>query len=265
MKNNRTKRIVTLAAALVLAIPAIAQQGTKNGEWPVVGGDMGSTRYAPLDQINRDNVKDLRIAWMWRAGNFGPAIEFKNESTPLMVNGVLYFTSGSRRVVVAADPGTGETLWVWRMDEGERYEKGIRKNHRGVAFWGSGEDQRLFTVTPGFQLVSLNAKTGRPVPGFGREGVVDLFKELGINFDPTGTIGNTSPPVVSHDVVIVGPALPNGRVPKSKKFTKGDVMAFDVRTGKKLWSFNTVPRKGEFGADTWLNNSNEDSGHTGIQ
>jgi quinoprotein glucose dehydrogenase len=133
-----------------------------------------------------------------------------------------------------------------------------------VAFWSSGSDQRVFTVTPGFQLVSLNAQTGRPSPGFGREGVVDLFKELGIPFDPTGTIGNTSPPVISRDVVIVGPALPNGRAPKSKKFTKGDVMAFDVRTGKKLWTFHTIPRTGEFGADTWLNKSNEDSGHAGL-
>ena len=201
---------------------------------------------------------------MWRAGNFGPAVEYKNESTPLMVNGVLYFTSGSRRVVVAADPATGETLWVWRMDEGDRYEKGILKNHRGVAFWSSGADERLFTVTPGFQLVSLNAKTGRTIPGFGREGIVDLFKELGTTMDPLGSIGNTSPPVVVGDVVILGPALPNGRAPKSKKFTKGLVMAFDARSGKKLWAFNTIPRRGEFGADTWLNNSNEDAGHTGM-
>ncbi len=249
---------------LALAMPVGAQQGTKNGEWPLVHGDAGSTRYAPLDQINRDNVKNLKIAWMWRSDNFGPSVEIKDETTPLMINGALYFTAGSRRAVVAADPATGETLWTWRMDEGERYDRGIRKNHRGVAFWTDGKTPRIFTVTPGFELISLDAQTGRLVPGFGREGVVDLFKELGINFNPIGTIGNTSPPVISHDVIIVGPALPNGRAPKSKEFTKGDVMAFDVRTGKKLWTFHTIPRAGEFGADTWLNNSNLYSGHTGL-
>jgi quinoprotein glucose dehydrogenase len=260
----RSSLFSLLLAVPLLAQHLLAQQGTKKGEWPLVGGDAGSTRYSPLDQITRDNVKNLQVAWTWRADNFGPAPEYKNETTPLMINGVLYFTTGSRRAVVAADPASGETQWVWRMDEGERYDRGIRKNHRGVAFWTDGREQRIFTVTPGFHLVSLNAQTGRLVPGFGQEGVVDLFKELGINFDPIGTIGNTSPPLISHDVVIVGPALPNGRVPKSKNFTKGDVMAFDVRTGKKLWTFHTIPRPGEFGADTWLNKSNEYSGHTGM-
>jgi quinoprotein glucose dehydrogenase len=259
--------LVTAAAgAALLALPGGAQQGgaAKNVEWPLVHGDPGSMRYSPLDQIRPDNVKNLKIAWIWRSDNFGPAPEYKNETTPVMRNGVLYFTAGSRRTVVAADPATGETIWVARTEEGARYEKGIRKNHRGVAFWEDRGEPRVFTVTPGFQLVSLNARTGQLSPGFGREGVVDLMRELGVNFDPTGTIGNTSPPVVSQGVVIVGPALPNARAPKKADYTKGDVMAFDARTGKKLWTFHTIPRRGEFGADTWRNGSNERTGHGGL-
>src|SRR5215470_20372640 len=96
-----------LVASVVGAIPLVAQFGAKNGEWRVYGGEEGSTRYSPLDQINRDNVKDLKIAWTWKSDNFGPQPEFKSETTPLMVNGVLYFTAGSRRAIVAADAGTG--------------------------------------------------------------------------------------------------------------------------------------------------------------
>ena len=135
------------------------------------------TRYSPLDQINRDNVKDLKVAWTWKSDNFGRP-EVKNESTPLMVNGVLYFTAGDRRTVVAVDAGSGETLWVWRMDEGERHDRAPRKNSgRGVSYWADGQDQRIVVITPGFRVVSLNAKTGVPVPGFGVKGVVDLFDE----------------------------------------------------------------------------------------
>jgi quinoprotein glucose dehydrogenase len=251
-------------ALLAACGAAVAQQGAQNGEWRVNGGDLGSTRYSPLDQINRDNVKNLRVAWTWRSDNFGTRVESKSETTPLMIHGVVYFTAGDRRAVIAADAGTGETLWVWRLDEGARFDRGVRKNHRGVAYWSDGRQERVFTVTPGFELVALNPKTGQPVPGFGREGIVDLFKELGVNFDPLGTIGNTSPPVVSHDTVIVGPALPAGRAPRSYRNTKGDIMAFDARTGKKLWSFHTIPRAGEFGSETWLNGSAAYTGNAGL-
>src|SRR5687768_4043479 len=106
-----------MVVLLSLAVPIMAQYGARNGEWRSYGGEEGSTRYSPLDQINRENVKELEIAWTWKSDNFGPTPEFKNETTPLMVNGRLYFTAGSRRAVVAVDAGTGETLWVWRMDE----------------------------------------------------------------------------------------------------------------------------------------------------
>jgi quinoprotein glucose dehydrogenase len=257
--------LALLAVVLVATAPVTGQQGATNGEWRFFSGDSGATRYSPLDQITRDNVKNLKIAWTWKSDNFGSPPEIRNQATPIMVNGVLYFPAGSRRAIVAMDAGTGETLWTWRIDEGLRWEKAPRRNSgRGVAYWTDGRgDDRIFTVTPGFQLVALNAKTGQQVQGFGQKGSVDLFKELDIAFDPTGTIGNSSPPVVCRDVVIVGPAQAEMSRPKSKTMTKADIMGFDVRTGKKLWTFHSIPRPGEFGADTWLNQSNEYTGNAG--
>jgi quinoprotein glucose dehydrogenase len=256
----------TLSLFLLAGLMATvtAQQPMRSGEWPKRGGDAANTRYSPLDQINKANVNTLKIAWTWKSDNFG-SLEYKSETTPLMVNGVLYFTAGTRRNVVAADAGTGETLWTWRMDEAARFEKAPRRNSgRGVSFWTDGQgDDRILTVTPGFHLVALNAKTGHTVQSFGAAGVVDLFKELGFEGDLTGTIGNSSPPVISHDVVIVGPALIEGSHPKSKANTKGDVMAFDVRTGKKLWTFHTIPRPGEYGYETWLKGADY-TGNAGV-
>src|SRR6202789_3387364 len=113
-------------AILAMAIPAAAQQGAKNGEWRFYGADAGSTKYSPLDQINAANVKDLKIVWQWKAQNFGKRPDFNWEVTPLMIGGVLYFTAGTRRDVLAVDAATGETLWVYRLDEGERGTLGVR-------------------------------------------------------------------------------------------------------------------------------------------
>jgi quinoprotein glucose dehydrogenase len=242
------------------------QTGARNGEWRAYGAEEASTRYSPLDQITRDNVKNLEVAWTWKFDNYGSAAQTATtETTPLMVGGKLYFTAGQRRTVVAADPGTGETIWTWRPDEGARFDAAPRKVHRGVAYWSSGQDERIVVVTPGFQLVSLDAKTGRPVQGFGQSGVVDLFKELDNDsgLDPTGKIGNSSPPVISNDVIVVGPALtPGGRVNIAN--VKGDIMGFDVRTGRKLWTFHTIPREGEPGFETWLGDSAQYTGNAGI-
>jgi quinoprotein glucose dehydrogenase len=257
-----------LVASLLWIHSVVAQQGAKNGEWRTYGGENGSTHYSALDQINRDNIKDLRVAWVWKSDSLVPNPQAGSETTPVMVNGVLYFTMDQRRFVVAADAGTGETLWVYRPNEGERFDKAPRKIHRGVAYWTDGRgDERILFATPGFQLVALNAKTGVPVQGFGDNGtgVVDLFKQLDLDYKgtPIGKIGNSSPVVVSHDTVIIGPALtPGGRANKSN--VKADIMAFDVRSGKKKWTFHTIPRKGEPGAETWLNNSNEYTGNAGV-
>jgi quinoprotein glucose dehydrogenase len=217
--------VLALALALTWQFTGLSQNPTPPsltaapGEWRAYGSVPGSTRYSPADQITRDNVKNLQVAWTWRFDNYGTATEtLQTETTPIMIGGVLYFTAGPRRTVVAANAGTGETLWTWRPDEGERFDRAPRKVHRGVAYWTDGNDERIVVVTPGFQLVALNAKTGHPVTSFGQGGIVDLFRQLDNEggLDPLGRIGNSSPPVISNDVIVVGPALtPGGRVNKA--------------------------------------------------
>ena len=144
--------LVFVAVPLFSNAAARAQHGTAGGEWRVYGGDAGNTKYSPLDQINASNVKDLEIVWRWKAENFGPRPDYNWEVTPLMIDGVLYFTAGSRRDVVAADPATGETLWMYRIEEGERGDRAVRTQNRGLAYcWSDGkEDKRIVLVTPGF-------------------------------------------------------------------------------------------------------------------
>ncbi len=263
------RRLIFLAlliAAVSWPYTGRGQTGAKNGEWRAYSAEEASTRYSPIDQITRDNVKNLEVAWTWKFDNYGSAAQTATtETTPLMVGGKLYFTAGQRRTVIAADAGTGETLWTWRPDEGARFDAAPRKVHRGVAYWTNGQEERIVLVTPGFQLVSLDAKPGRPVQGFGQDGIIDLFKQLDNDsgLDPTGRIGNSSPPVISNDVIVVGPALtPGGRVNIAN--VKADIMGFDVRTGRKLWTFHTVPREGEPGIETWLGDSAQYTGNAGI-
>src|SRR5258705_2063897 len=154
MRSLRCLMCVLLSAVVFSTVEGMAQQGAKGGEWRSYAGDNGSSRYAPYDLITRDNVKDLQVAWSWKFDNFGGG---SSETTPIMANGVLYFTVGPRRNVIAVNPGTGETLWTWRTDEGARFEQAPRKVGRGVAYWadatgnpGSNEPQ-IITVPPGFQ------------------------------------------------------------------------------------------------------------------
>ncbi|SVD32219.1 uncharacterized protein METZ01_LOCUS385073, partial [marine metagenome] len=152
-----------------------------NGEWRYYGGDLGSTKYSPIDQIDRDNVGDLQIAWRWKTDNFGPRLDFYYQATPLMVGGVLYTTAGWSRNVVAIDAATGETLWLYRYDEGVRGDRApVRAAAgRGVSYWTDGQgDERIILVTKGYMLVALNARTGLPIPTFGRQGIVDLYENL---------------------------------------------------------------------------------------
>jgi len=243
-----------------------AQYGTGGEEWISYGGDRGGTRYSPLSQINRDNVAQLEVAWTWKADNF-PETDYRNISTPLMVDGVMYFTAGNRRNVIAVDADTGYTRWTWRMDEGERWEQAPRRNSgRGVSWWSDGQDSRIFVITPGFQLVALDAKTGQPVSDFGIDGVVDLFTQLDLDYDHPpliGAIGNSSPPTIIGDSVVIGPALrPGGRANIGN--VKADIMAINARTGERNWVFHTIPRQGEPGYETWLDGSAERVGNAGI-
>jgi quinoprotein glucose dehydrogenase len=253
---------VLLVTAGILTLTA--QPPTIAGaEWRSYGSDLASTKYSPLDQINASNVNRLQIAWRWKSNNFGPRMEGNMETTPLMVGGVLYFSAGQRRVIIAADAATGETLWMYRLEEGTRASAFPRPYSRGVSYWSDGKgDDRVLAVTAGYRLVALDAKTGVPVPSFGSKGLVDLFD--GLERAKEGEIGLTSPPTVVKNIVVVGAALKNGTSPASKTNVPGDVRGFDARTGKLLWTFHTIPRPGEFGYDTWKDSSAEYTGNTGV-
>jgi quinoprotein glucose dehydrogenase len=243
---------------------AAAQEG-RTVDWPVYGGSLAAQHYSPLEQIDAQNVKDLKVAWRWYGGNFGPTPEMKSETTPLMIGGVLYATAGATRNVVAIDAGSGETLWIWRPSDGERFRTAPRRTSgRGVAYWQSDADRRVLTVTPGFYLWALDAETGLPIREFGEAGVVDLRRGLRGPMDNIEA-GSSSPPLVVGDVVVVGPAGGVGARPNAKTQVKLDVRGFDARTGRLLWTFHTIPEKGEFGYDTWLTpGSAEYTGNAGV-
>tara|TARA_B100001123_G_scaffold401666_1_gene488600 strand:+ start:12907 stop:14889 length:1983 start_codon:yes stop_codon:yes gene_type:complete len=253
---------VSLLLIVCIAVVANAQTGTTDGEWHFYNGDAGSTRYAPFDQINRENVDDLSIAWRWKPDQSDVRPETNSQVTPLMVDGVLYVTAGTQRDVVAIRAGTGETLWRWRYDEGERGEVAPRRNHRGVAYWTDGTSDRIVYITPGFNLISLDARTGLPDPRFGQEGIVDLYDGLDRPRPRYGTIGSTSPPIIVNGVVVVGSA--QRAFAPTKENIAGFVRGYDVKTGERLWIFHTIPVAGEFGNDTWENDSWTYTGNTGV-
>jgi quinoprotein glucose dehydrogenase len=257
-----------MAGALVAASVSVsAQTGAKNNEWRTYGGEPGNTKYSPLDQINKENAKNLRIAWRFKTDNLGPRPDFNMQAVPIVVNGVMYTQAGSRRDVVALDPTTGEQLWMWRMDEGARGQGAPRQGSgRGLAYWTDGRgDERVITITPGYHMVALNAKTGVPVSNFGANGVVDLKTQIdqpNINLE-TADIGINSPPMVAGNVVVVGAAHLPGGAPRAKENVKGYIRGFDVRSGKRLWIFHTIPQPGEFGNETWENDSWSYTGNAG--
>ena len=278
--SRQMYRYVSIAAALfigllILTLGLLGQSGyqpsTKNGEWPYYTADLKGTRYSPLDQINASNFKDLEVAWRFKTDNLGTRPEFKLEGTPLMVKGILYATGGTRRAVFALRAETGELLWTHSEFEGQRAVNAPRQlSGRGLSYWTDGRnDERILYVTPGYRLVELDAKTGQKISGFGKEGIIDLkvgvVHGTGQQIDlETGDAGLHSTPTVVKDVVIVGMSMKEGMTVKTHDNAKGQVRAFDVRTGKMLWAFNTIPRPGEFGNDTWQNNSSAVNGNTGV-
>jgi quinoprotein glucose dehydrogenase len=258
-----------LLAACALAwgtVPALTQSGTTNTNWRTWGGDLANTRYSSLDQITAGNFNNLEIAWRFKTENLGPRPEFNFESTPLVVNGVLYSTAGTRRAVIALDAATGELLWVHGENEGPRGTNAPRiLSGRGLAYWTDGREERILYVTPGYRLVALNAKTGAPVPAFGRNGIVDLKEEDDQDIDlVTGEVGLHATPLVSKNVVVVGAAHRPGGVPRGRTNVKGFVRGYDARTGKRLWIFHTIPLIGEFGNDTWEKDSWKYTGNAGV-
>jgi quinoprotein glucose dehydrogenase len=179
---------------------------------------------------------------------------------------VIFTTAGSRRAVVALDAATGEMLWMHSEQEGARAEAAPRQlSGHGVAYWSDGQAERILYVTPGYRLIALDAKTGVPVASFGKSGVVDLKLDDDQEMDLiTGSVGLHSTPIVAKNVVIVGAAHLEGGIPKSKSNVKGYVRGFDVRTGKRLWIFHTIPKPGEFGIESWMNDSWSYTGNAGV-
>ena len=265
-------RFKIIAAAVTLSAVSVSWQSAQqpampDGEWRHYHRDYASTRYSPLAQITKDNVAQLTTAWTWASDSTMGPREARSQNTPLMVNGTLYFTAGVSRSVVAADPATGTAKWIWSIDETSRSRVMPRRNSgRGVAYWTnrSTGEERIFTVTPGFQLAAIDAKTGKQIATFGNNGIVDLKTQLGVELNvDSAAIGNSSPPLVFENIVVIGPALEVGTSPPSMKNVPGRILAMDALTGKMLWRFNTIPVTGEFGNDTWENNSWSYTGNAG--
>src|SRR5689334_4681539 len=274
---QRTAPALVIVAAAVAAWTARTSgqarplPSTKNGDWVAYTADIRGSKYMPLDQINAANFNKLEVAWRFKTDNLGTRPEFKLEGTPLAIRGVLYVTAGTRRSVIALDGKTGELIWSHSYREGNRAAIAPRQlSGRGVAYWTDGKnDERILYVTTGYRLIALNAKNGSMVKSFGEGGVVDLKKGAvvgkGQQIDyETGEIGLHSTPTIVKDVVIVGSSFKEGMTVKTHNNTKGLVRAFDVKTGKLLWTFNTIPRPGEPGNDTWENESWAINGNTGV-
>ncbi len=254
--------------ALLALVVQMASAQPASVDWTSYAGDISGSRFKPLDQINASNFSKLEVAWRFKTDNIGNRPEFKLEGTPLEVNGVVYATAGSRRGVVALDATTGELLWVHGEKEGARGAAAPRQlSGRGLSYWSDGKDGRILYVTPGYQLICLDAKTGQRVPGFGQDGAVDLKADDDQKITPdlvTGEIGLHAAPTVAGDLVLVGSAFREGFTPSSGDNNKGSARAYDVRTGKKVWEFHTIPSKGEPGYETWMGGSADHTGNTGV-
>jgi quinoprotein glucose dehydrogenase len=256
LRRDSLTVILLLIGAMVgcQAAPRADLFAPPDAEWRTYGGTYASARYSPLDQITRDNVGQLRVAWRWRSPDHelmdrDPLIEtFVYEGTPLMVGGVLY-VSTSLSQVVALDAATGQTLWrhdpeVWRLPTPPNHGW----VHRGVAHWTDGREERIFIGTGNAYLVALDARTGQAIPSFGVGGRIDLTAGLG---RPVNRMlySVTSPPVVVRDVVVVGASILD--YPVTHAMPPGHVRGFDARTGRVRWIFHAIPRAGEAGNETW--------------
>lgn len=262
------RRLRMIVVTLTLAAAVVdGQVGTPRGEWRHYAGDAASTKYSPLDQITRANLRNLQVAWRWSSPDnvivkANPtARPGAYQDTPLMVNGVLY-TETSLGVFAAIDPTTGRTLWqydpeVWKAGR----PPNLGFSHRGVAFWTDGTAKRIISGTHDAHLLSLDAETGKPDPNFGVNGRVDVIAGLPYA-ERVRNYAINSTPVVVKNVIIAGSNITDG--PLVKEQPRGDIFGFDVKTGKKLWTFHSVPQSGEFGHETWEDGSAEYTGNTNV-
>jgi quinoprotein glucose dehydrogenase len=238
-------------------------------EWQYLGGSAAHTRYSPAKQITAENFGQLKTAWVWDGASFRAQ---SGRATPSYMDGKLFTVAGERRYVIAIDPGTGETLWSYGEPTTPRYEYSMRKDYgKGVAFTRIDGRGVVYIVSPAFFLTALDAETGQPLEGFGKPvpikgfpktGVVDLLADLGHEYDPfkglpleKGYITNSSPPIVVNDTIVVGNSAEQGYNQSRIENIPGDILAYDVRTGKFKWKFDVLPKPGQFGHETWENDA----------
>ncbi|MBI1178296.1 PQQ-binding-like beta-propeller repeat protein [bacterium] len=241
MKSTPTIIPFSICIILTAAAASAADPKASLTEWQTYNGDYGGTHYSALDQINRSNVKQLKVAWTWHTGDQGNQIE----CNPIIVDGVMYVTT-PRLHVAALNAATGEVIWRFDPWQGGR-GGGI---NRGVAYWTDGKgDQRIFH-SAGNYLYALDAKAGKPIPTFGDNGRIS--HRDGFDTDVFYlSVGNNTPGIVWKDLLILGSTTGEGPQPCAP----GHIRAFDVRTGKRKWIFHTIPQPGEFGYKTWLPDS----------
>lgn len=242
MKPRMTLLRLLLALVVVAVAVAVASARATVQEWPSYGGDPGGMRFSPLKQIHRGNVGRLTRAWTYHTGDLAPGLSHGRnpsegeveafESTPLMVDGVLYVSTPSSRVI-ALDAETGKEMWKFDPQSAAGEDRAFNR-HRGVAYWEKGADKRIIFGTAGGRLIALDARTGRPRPDFGDGGFVRVRSY-------------NSPPAIYRDLVIMG-----SNVQETPSLgPSGMVRAFDARTGRLVWEFHTVPGPGEAGHETW--------------
>jgi len=239
------------AALIFFLIPLCARAQ----DWRFYGADSGGTRFSPLQQINRENVLTLKRAWTYHIGEANRTNETDRhqvapfETTPLVVEGMLYLSTPSNRVI-ALDAETGKEIWQFDPQAGRATREFFQ--HRGVAYWQNetGDDRRILFGTFDGRLICLDARTGKACSGFGTNGVVDLHTGVAENF-PKAEYAVTSAPAIYKDLVITGAAVPE----YPSKGPSGAVRAFDIHTGKLAWTFHTVPQPGEAGHETWADDS----------
>ena len=262
--GNLLRRRIFLCAACPFFNFIIGSAQSLPNEWQFYGGDQAGTRYSALKEINRANVGQLRRAWVYHTGELDLGLQTAPfqaafSCTPLVIDGVMYLSTPSSRVI-ALDAETGREIWKFDPQIGKKERE--FNAHRGVSYWegparaGGGRDRRILFGTVDGRLFALNADTGKPSADFGKDGQVDLRAGVADKWAQTPSWGArvTSPAAIYKDLVIIGWGLPE----YPAKGPSGDVRAYDVRTGKLVWTFHTVPHPGEVGHDTWEGQSWEE-------